>query len=352
MSSNIIASRRTAIQCLLAFGLLFCIVSQWHNNNNNNSEAFVVATSSLITSASKRQQQQQHLDLLSPKDDGTSDRQPRSDSKITDASVNPLAKSSPSPSSLPSFQIEKYHLLWSPGAWKKVATGTAVLFATHSLVNGLSLEHVPGVVRSVAVDLLIPLLASACCFLQLIMNVFALGCGGFNTVLGPVRPYFVSLLIYLIATSMSSPHRGKVASHAVRWAIALLPELLDLWNSRKQYVPFWRSHQSSTSSTARADDTSKFSATVELNIPSMGCVACIHTIDQALSEVPNVHATGSSLKPLGAKGGQAKVEVRASTRSEVNAIVNQLQEAVTRAGFADNVVESVKIKETEAKTLE
>merc|ERR1719161_3498711 len=34
------------------------------------------------------------------------------------------------------------------------------------------------------------LLSSACCLLQVILNAFALGCAGFNTYLGPLRPSF------------------------------------------------------------------------------------------------------------------------------------------------------------------
>ena len=37
------------------------------------------------------------------------------------------------------------------------------------------------------------LLSSSCCALQLVLNAFSVGCAGFNTVLGPLRPYLLAL---------------------------------------------------------------------------------------------------------------------------------------------------------------
>ena len=39
-----------------------------------------------------------------------------------------------------------------------------------------------------------PLMASACCVLQLVMNLLNAGCGKFNTILGPWRPFFLGAL--------------------------------------------------------------------------------------------------------------------------------------------------------------
>ena len=37
------------------------------------------------------------------------------------------------------------------------------------------------------------LLSSSCCLLQLLLNLMSVGCAGFNTVLGPLRPFFLAL---------------------------------------------------------------------------------------------------------------------------------------------------------------
>jgi hypothetical protein len=39
-----------------------------------------------------------------------------------------------------------------------------------------------------------PLMASACCALQLVMNLLNAGCAKFNTILGPWRPFFLGAL--------------------------------------------------------------------------------------------------------------------------------------------------------------
>ena len=39
---------------------------------------------------------------------------------------------------------------------------------------------------------LLGLLSSACCVLQIILNLFSFGCAGFNTLLGPVRPPLIA----------------------------------------------------------------------------------------------------------------------------------------------------------------
>ena len=42
--------------------------------------------------------------------------------------------------------------------------------------------------------IIISLLSSSCCAFQLILNCFSIGCAGLNSVLGPMRPFFVSIV--------------------------------------------------------------------------------------------------------------------------------------------------------------
>jgi copper chaperone CopZ len=102
-----------------------------------------------------------------------------------------------------------------------------------------------------------------------------------------------------------------------------------------------------------------FHATVELDIPTMGCVACINSIDAALRNSvavskmdskkggPRVLEAVSSLLPLGQKGGRATVRVSASNDEELTLLTNALVHAVTKVGFASCTVQSVRKKQKE-----
>jgi copper chaperone CopZ len=257
-----------------------------------------------------------------------------------------------------SIKAEGYHLLWSPGAWKKLLFGSTTLFLAHGigklvlLANIVVDAEVPPspsrglfpVLRTIATNVILPLLASACCFLQLAMNMFALGCAGFNTVLGPIRPYFISLLLYLTVISRYSKHvdaRHWAAMSALRWSIALLPEALHLWNSS-----YTNQGDSLVVDKVSANPVPrKLIATVQMNIPTMGCVACINSIDTALRQISRVQFAASSLKPFGAKGGQAEVRIAADTQKEVDAIVESLTAVVAQVGFPGGAVESVRVKQ-------
>lgn len=48
---------------------------------------------------------------------------------------------------------------------------------------------------SATTQVLAPFLASACCVLQLLLNLLNAGCAKFNKVLGPVRPFFLGSLV-------------------------------------------------------------------------------------------------------------------------------------------------------------
>ena len=154
------------------------------------------------------------------------------------------------PITSPAAAIDKYHLIWSPGAWKKLTVGTTTLFVVHA-TSGLVSWSFGDLASSLATptgslfaSIVLPMLASACCLLQLGLNLLSVGCAGFNTVLGPVRPYFISLLLYLTVVSRVSKHTMMMTSSwrwttvtAMRWAVALLPEALHLWNNRETFLP-------------------------------------------------------------------------------------------------------------------
>ena len=100
----------------------------------------------------------------------------------------------------------KEKLLWSPGVLKQTAASFAVLWLAKrwALSDPRALWYVDGAREAVQGALLrgahglewwaaLSLLSSSCCALQLLLNAFSLGCAGFNTYLGPLRPFFLAL---------------------------------------------------------------------------------------------------------------------------------------------------------------
>jgi copper chaperone CopZ len=255
-----------------------------------------------------------------------------------------------------SFKIESYYLIWSPGVWKKLVAGTATLVLAHAMSAFLlpsaissgmpvvaSLAQGIAPLHSLTSNFILPLLASSCCLVQVAMNALSLGCGGFNTVLGPVRPYFMSVLVYLTflgwnpASIMSKPSTALrwIAFTTLRWSVALLPEALDLLNRHG-------SVERERRSLATAVPTQSFTATVQMDIPSMGCVGCVTSVDGALRGVEGVHYAASSLKNNG-NGGEAHVRLAGDSEAQVRAIADSLTGVVAGAGFFGSTIEAVHV---------
>ena len=145
-------------------------------------------------------------------------------------------------------ETDAYHLLWSPHMRNKFACTTAILVivprflawiaGTKSLTEGFVTTtncHNTAVVGwSIWNNLVVPLVASACCLIQLALNVLAIGCAGWNKVLGPMRPHFMALLVVTGAQQKlhSSSFWQWFLAYAARISVAMLPEALDWCNQR------------------------------------------------------------------------------------------------------------------------
>ena len=134
------------------------------------------------------------------------------------------------------------------------------------------------------------LLSSACCLFQLILNAMSVGCAGFNTVLGPFRPYFLALAAVLQAwvwtIEIDAQSHGAPADESVVFGsllcavLSFLPEALSLWVAR------------------RGDDVtmSDDGAMLMLRVSGMGCSACTAKVQDALAAVPGVAAAAVDLE--------------------------------------------------------
>jgi hypothetical protein len=255
----------------------------------------------------------------------------------TSTALEETSSSDPSPSS-----ASAYNLIWSPGFLKNLSFATASLVVFHLLGGRLLGRHFFSGARYLASPLasmfpnvLLPFLASACCLLQLAINfvVGAGGCAGFNTYLGPLRPYFLSLQVYL--TIISRP--SKVSVSLIRFSIAFMPELLHFWNKYERYQ--WRRKRSS--------ETRDYllTAIVEIDVPTMGCVACINKIDASVRQCAPEHITSATswLDPARPKGGRTKVQVSATSKAELNSITQSILKSIEGAGFGGSSVDTIEI---------
>lgn len=251
---------------------------------------------------------------------------------------------------------ESYHLIWSPSFGRKFLMSTIILFAvTHidmlaipTIRSGLGgfllpsnvgdchsspgtiAENAPSTLSRLLRQLLLPLLSSSCCAVQLVINVIGFGCAGLNTVLGPIRPFFLSLLIYSAANSYPGLQAGLerwCRNTAISFFFALMPELLHKWNNHSWSRREGRATQMNTMTT-----DANVCVTVELDIPSMGCAACINKIDSTLSVISGVINSRSWLVD-DPKGGRANVVILAKSSDDFDEIINSVVERVAGSGF-------------------
>jgi hypothetical protein len=272
--------------------------------------------------------------------------------------------------------LSNYHLIWSPGALRKMSITTFCLLVIPRLVpeswksgGGLFATLVAGSTAAAASssssssssmhchasaaasatattttttllsfwgrNFALPLAASSCCLLQLGLNFLSFGCAGWNSVLGPIRPYFLSLLLYTFITQRP---RRPLLSYGWQALVALLPEMVHLYNkysSAPAAPPSSRRHSKENSESLHQVD-------IELDIASMGCAACIASINHALRQQNHVVSASSQLKPLGAKGGTASIRLGVSSPNDVSAQIQALIHAVAKTGFDGATVTSVR----------
>jgi copper chaperone CopZ len=173
------------------------------------------------------------------------------------------------------------------------------------------------------------LLSSSCCAVQLILNIFNFGCVGFNTYLGPLRPFFLAVTITLNTRmwELAVPNLGLpstpdhflpslIASTVVAVFLSLLPEITDFTNSR------------TTMSQAKASDGT--STEVVFSLEGLGCVACVSAVQGAIETVANgkVRSRAVSLEKKEATITLACDEVEAR-----DTIVPEIITGIQDAGF-------------------
>ena len=238
--------------------------------------------------------------------------------------------------------LDSYYLLSSKKVWFSIALYTVGLSSLQTVLNQMgALTFHPFVTKafisSKLTHFILPHLANACCILQLIGNLFlGVGCFGFNKIMGPCRPFFLSMLF--LSTRSSIHQYLPVWNHVfIPWMIALMPEWIHLFNT--YLVKQFRAKQTNIVKTANETNVSDIlSAELELNISGMGCVACIQKIDSSTrNSSNNVKDASSWLLPKEMNGqkkcGKAIVLIKGGSIKDLEHSATKVIQAVEKAGF-------------------
>ena len=223
---------------------------------------------------------------------------------------------------------KREYLVWEEGFGVRFA-GTAVLLAaiafgasrsTSAWLIGMEMQgRVQTTLQMFAHRLelwsLLGLLSSSCCALQLFLNLFSVGCAGFNTFLGPIRPYLLALTLGIQAAvwRQALMHRAYVSAalggSLLCLLLAALPEAVHLWVHRADGV-----------GAVTAEDEE-----LRLKVTGMGCTACSVKVKGALEGLDGVNActvdfeAGEAVMRVGGNGG--------------NRLMKRARKAVKEAGF-------------------
>jgi len=111
------------------------------------------------------------------------------------------------------------------------------------------------------------LLSSACCLLQILLNALSLGCAGFNTYLGPARPFFLAATTMLqysgwlvVVNNPIADWRYTALGSGLAFTLALMPEMIYLYQQ------------------LRPKTTCIPASVAVLKLEGMGCVSCASTV--------------------------------------------------------------------------
>ena len=219
-------------------------------------------------------------------------------------------------------------LVWSPGVPARIAASYVCVAAVLFVLARSPAQHV---VERAAVATqeallhgahragwwtLLSLLSSSCCVIQLALNMLSVGCAGFNSILGPARPFFLACALHarvlLRRAAVAAPgvdprvRQMNVYGGALAVAVAFAPEAVAL-----------------VAKLRRRNSDVAGAASLTLDLPSMGCVACVDAVSRAVRSVPGVVDASVSV-------GSATVSVKVAPSE---AMAASISEAVRRAGF-------------------
>mmetsp|Transcript_13234 Transcript_13234/g.40680 ORF Transcript_13234/g.40680 Transcript_13234/m.40680 type:complete len:213 (-) Transcript_13234:1380-2018(-) len=163
------------------------------------------------------------------------------------------------------------------------------------------------------------LLGSSCCALQLLMNVFNLGCLGLAKYLEPYRRLFVVVNLLLVAQLWARKVRWRTALTGAVVTLLLLPYVVELHSHRmSKHAP---------ERTAR-----EWQREIQLVVPSMGCEACRNKILRTMRSTEGVSEVTVDLPTK-------VVTLQCSLLADVVEVELRAMRNIKSAGFEAKVVD-------------
>mmetsp|Transcript_5873 Transcript_5873/g.14702 ORF Transcript_5873/g.14702 Transcript_5873/m.14702 type:complete len:296 (-) Transcript_5873:186-1073(-) len=161
---------------------------------------------------------------------------------------------------------------------------------------------------------LLGLLSSSCCAIQILLNTLSFGCAGFNNVLGPLRPTFLSLSIvaqcsswYVALTNsiVKDQWRMSAASTVLSASLTLLPEVL-AWQTAKRERIRHQTYQTTNykkEENEKTDDSVSYDSKstsneikLQFQLSTMGCSSCVSTVSKVLDSIDGVRRHSVTLE--------------------------------------------------------
>lgn len=220
-------------------------------------------------------------------------------------------------------------LVWSPGVPARIAASYVFVAVALAVLARSPAAHVAERAAAAAQQALLrgahragwwtllSLLSSSCCVIQLALNMLSVGCAGFNSVLGPARPLFLACALHarvlLRRTAVGAlgvdprVRQLNVYGGAFAVAMAFAPEVLAL-----------------VALSRRRSGEMEGTSALRLDLPTMGCVACVDSVSRAIRAVDGVVDAHVTV-------GAATVCVDKAKAPD--AMAASISDAVRRAGF-------------------
>ena len=265
-------------------------------------------------------------EIITPRE--TNSREPRRMMIAPLLSLPPIAPLAASRTALivanadTSINYNEEHLIWTPSFAPQFAAA-----ATTFAIAAVAVEHSPlaqqphawyplydNLFVRTGLSSVAGLLSSSCCLLQIMLNALSVGCAGFNTVLGPVRPYFMALaltlqgLMWQAVFAEAAPIEPALQSTALTLCLTFLPEALNAAMQASAVPP--------------AEDD------LRLRVGGMGCTACSVKVKAALEGVDGV-----SVCTVVFEEGCAQLQLDSSSGEERAAVEQRAIAALAEAGF-------------------
>ena len=187
-----------------------------------------------------------------------------------------------------------------------------------------------GVAHHMAWWSLLGLLSSACCVLQIILNIFSFGCAGFNTVLGPVRPPLIALtciaqsISWYVAYPLPFQWGPTAATTVLSLLLTFSPELLYVFNKRR-----FEAANAISPSASEAKGKARSVVRLVFEPKAMGCISCVTKVRKTLSANTSVVACSVSLETASAV---ALLSLHAQDQEALK-LADDLVHQIVAAGF-------------------